>query len=167
MGRPAYELVNDSNLDWNQALPDVEQWVQGHGLERVVIDEYGFSDPAVYVPQAQLWDCQQPTAADADSWVVVSASMIADGHNCLWLFQYPYQTLAGGAMYAFRLPAVLPPAGAAGGPPLPESRHNFAGIPFQEDIRVVNLRCIRDPSQLQPTMDRMWAMYEAAHPKKK
>jgi hypothetical protein len=44
MGRPGYELVNDSNLDWNQALPDVEQWVERRGLTRVLLDEYAFSD---------------------------------------------------------------------------------------------------------------------------
>jgi hypothetical protein len=37
-------LVNDSNLDWNQALPDVEQWVERRGLTRVLLDEYAFSD---------------------------------------------------------------------------------------------------------------------------
>jgi hypothetical protein len=70
-------------------------------------------------------------------------------------------------MYVFQLPAVLPAAGTVGGPPLPQNKHNFAAAPFPEDLRVVNLRCIRDPSQLKPTMDRMWAMYDAAHPKKK
>jgi hypothetical protein len=58
-------LVNDSNLDWNQALPEVENFVQRRGLQHVFVDEYGFSDPAVYVPQGQLWNCQDPAATDA------------------------------------------------------------------------------------------------------
>ena len=45
MHRPNYELVNDSNLDWGQALPDVEQWVHQRGLHDVLLDEYGFSIP--------------------------------------------------------------------------------------------------------------------------
>jgi hypothetical protein len=167
MGRPGYELVNDSNLDWNQALPEVEQWVQRRGLQRVLLDEYGISDPVVYVPQAQLWNCQEPSAADASAWAVVSAGMIADGHNCRWLLQYPHESLAGGSMYNLQLPTVIPPPGSVGGPPLPASWHNFGGMPWPEDIRLVTLNCIRDPGQLQPTMDRVMARYQAATREKK
>ena len=161
MGRPAYELVNDSNLDWNHALPDVEQWAQQRGLTRVLLDEYGFSDTTVYVPQSQFWNCQQPSALDAGQWAVVSAGMIADGHNCLWLLQYPHEALAGGSMYGFQLPAVIPAPGAPGGPPLPADWHNFAGSTLPGDFRLVLLNCIRDPQQLQPTIDRMQALYQA------
>jgi hypothetical protein len=167
MGRPAYQLVNDSNLDWNQALPEVEQWVQRRGLHRILLDEYGFSDPTVYVPQAQFWNCQQPSAADAGAWAVVSAGMIEDGHNCLWVFEYPHEPLAGGSMYAFQLPALIPPAGTAGGPPLPVAWRNFGGFSSPEDFRLIMLNCIRDPGQLQPTMDRMMAAYQAAVREKK
>jgi len=167
MGRPGYELVNDSNLDWNQALPDVEQWVQRRGLQRILLDQYGISDPIVYVPQAQFWNCQDPSAADAGAWAVVSASMIADGHNCRWLLQYPHESFAGGSMYSFQLPTVIPSAGSAGGPPLSAFWHNFGGVPWPEDIRLVTLNCIRDPGQLQPTMDRMMARYQAATREKK
>ena len=167
MGRPGYELVNDSNLDWNQALPDVEQWVEHRGLTRVLLDEYAFSDPVVYVPQAQFWDCQQPSAADGGQWAVVSAGMIADGHNCPWLLAYPHQSLAGGSMYAFQLPPVIPLAGAPGGPPLPADWRNWGGMQLPGDIRLVILDCIRDPGQLQPTYDRMQAMFKAAAAKAK
>ena len=61
MGQPGYLLVNDSNLDWNQALPEVESFVRERGLNRILLDEYGFSEPAAYVPQAQLWSCQEPS----------------------------------------------------------------------------------------------------------
>jgi hypothetical protein len=161
MGRPGYELVNDSNLDWNQALPELEQWVQHKGVTRVLLDEYGFSDTAVYVPQSQFWNCQEPVAADGGQWAVVSAGMIADGHNCRWLLQYPHETLAGGGMYAFKLPAVIPAPGTPAGPPLPSAWHNFAGSTLPGDFRLVILNCIRDPQQLQPTMERMQAAYQA------
>ena len=42
MGRPGYTLVNDSNLDWNHALPEVESFVRQRGLKQVLLDEYGF-----------------------------------------------------------------------------------------------------------------------------
>ena len=165
-GRPGYLLVNDSNLDWNQALPQVESFVRQRGLNQILLDEYGFTEPTVYVPQAQIWSCQEPSPVDAGRWAVVSASSIADGHNCLWLMQYPHQALAGGSMYAIQLPQTIPAVGTPGGPPLPEAYRYLGGAPGF-DPRPVFLNCIRDPEQLQPTMDRMQAMMEAAARKKK
>jgi len=165
MGRPGYLLVNDSNLDWNQALPEVENFVRQRGLNQILLDEYGFSEPAAYVPQAQLWSCQQPSPADGGRWAVVSANNIADGSNCLWLMLYPHEALAGGSMYAIQLPQTIPAAGTPGGPPLPEAYRYFGGAPF--DVRGIFAKCIRDPQQLQPTMDRMQASYQAAAQKKK
>src|SRR5258707_2345619 len=114
MGRPGYLLVNDSNLDWNQALPEVETFVRQRGLNQILLDEYGFSEPAAYVSQAQIWSCQQPSPADGGQWAVVSANNVADGSNCPWPMRYPHQTLAGGGMYAIQLPPTIP---AAGTPP--------------------------------------------------
>jgi dolichyl-phosphate-mannose-protein mannosyltransferase len=166
MGRPGYILVNDSNLDWNQALPEVESFMRQRGLNRVLLDEYGISEPAAYVPQAQLWSCQQPSPSDGGQWAVVSANNIADGHNCLWLMRYPHQVLAGGSMYAIQLPQIIPAAGTPGGPPLPEAYRYFGGF-VGFDLLPVFLNCIRDPQQLQPTLDRLQAMMKAAAQKKK
>ena len=160
-GRPGYALVSDSNLDWNQALLEVEDFVHGRGLQRVLVDEYGFSDPTVYVPEAQFWNCQEPVPEDGGQWAVLSANMIEESHNCVWLLRFPHQALAGGSMYAFQLPAVIPPAGTSGGPPLPEGYLNFGGVSFPEDLRLVFLTCIRDPQQLQPTLDRIQATMQA------
>jgi 4-amino-4-deoxy-L-arabinose transferase-like glycosyltransferase len=164
-GRPGYLLVNDSNLDWNQALPEAERFVQRHGLQHVLLDEYGFSDPAVYMPQAQFWNCQQPSPADAGQRAIVSASMIQDGHNCLWLTNYPHESFAGGSMYAFELPPAIPAAGAPGGPPLPGDYHAFGGIPSDIDFRLMFYDCVRDPNQLQPFLDQLMAKYHSV-PKK-
>src|SRR6266478_7092692 len=110
LGHPAYALVNDSNLDWNQSLPEVRRFADQHGLQKIKVDEYGFNDPSVSVPQSEFWDCQRPTAADDGQWAVVSANMIMDGHNCVWLMQYPNHPLAGGSMYAVHLPEHIPAA---------------------------------------------------------
>src|SRR4029077_18471832 len=165
MGRPGYLLVNDSNLDWNQALPEVENFVRQRGLNQLLLDEYGFSEPAAYVPQAQFWSCQQPSPADGRRWAVVSSNNIADGSDCLWLMLYPHEALACGSMYAIQLPQTIPAAGAPGGPPLPEAYRYFGGAPY--DDRGIFGNCIRDPQQLKPTMDRMQASYQAAAQKKK
>jgi len=161
LGRPGYDLFNDSNLDWNQSLPEAERFVQRHGLKRVLIDEYGFSDPTVYVPEAQLWNCQKPSPSDAGEWAIVSAGMIRDGHNCRWLLQYPHEILAGGSMYAFQLASSIPSPGALDGPPLPQNYREFGGFSGFGDFRLVLLTCVQDPNQLEPTLQRMKKMQEA------
>lgn len=166
-GRPTYTLISDSNLDWNQSLPEAERFVQQRGLLRVLLDEYGFIEPEVYVPQAQFWDCQTPSPADAGQWAIVSAGMIEDGANCVWLLHYPSVALAGGSMYAFELPSVIPPVGDPAGPPPAETHRNLGGAPGPMDIRSIFLKCIHDPTQLQPTMDWMMARYQEEQAKRK
>jgi hypothetical protein len=153
-------LVNDSNLDWNQALPEVENFVRQRGLKQVLLDEYGVVEPAGYVPQALVWDCQQPAPQDRGQWAVVSANYMLDSGTCIWLLQYEHQALAGGSMYAVRLPKVIPAAGQPGGPPLPADFRFVGGMPASTGGLSLFTICIRDPQQLQPTMDRMMAMAE-------
>jgi len=167
MGRPGYTLVNDSNLDWNQALPQVEIFVGQRGLKQVLLDEYGFAEPAAYVPQAQLWDCQKPAPQDGGQWAVVSANYMQDSGNCIWLLQYQHQALAGGSMYAVHLPEVIPAAGQTGGPPLPADYRFVGGMPAETGGLSMFLNCVRDPQQLQPTLDHMMAMGEEYRKKKK
>jgi hypothetical protein len=159
-GRPGYSLVNDSNLDWNQALPEVKIFATRHNLQKIAIDQYGINDPAVIVPGASIWDCQKPTAADEGQWVVVSAGLIEDGHNCVWLLRYQHESLAGGGMIAFHLPESIPEPGTPAGPPLPSAYRNFAGGPF--DVRAVFADIIRHPETLPKVMQEMQARYQAA-----
>jgi len=159
-GRPAYTLVNDSNLDWNQALPEVSKFAAEHHLEKINVDPYSMSDPAFVVPQANLWNCQQPTPADAGQWVVVSASMIVDGHNCVWLMNYPHESLAAGGMYAIHLPEVIPQPGDPGGPPIPSAYRNFGGFPI--DPRGMFVELTRHPENLPKVMQEMQASFAAA-----
>jgi hypothetical protein len=158
-GRPGYALVNDSNLDWNQSLPEVKTFADQHGLQSIDLDEYGFTDATVDVPQAQIWDCQRPTAADDGKWVAVSANMIKDGHNCIWLTQYEHQRLAGGAMYAVHLPDHIPEAGSPGGPPRATEFREFAGAPF--DIRSFFLNVIHHPERLPQAMEEIMAKFKS------
>jgi 4-amino-4-deoxy-L-arabinose transferase-like glycosyltransferase len=161
-GRPGYALVNDSNLDWNQALPQVKSYVEQHGLNGVFVDEYGFNDPTVYVPGARLWNCQEARTSDAGHWAFVSADMIEDAHNCFWLLKFPHEPLAGGSMYIFRLPEVLPAVGTPDGPPVESEFHTFGmPTPGYADARWLFLNCIRDPKQLQPTMNNLTAQFAA------
>ena len=165
MGRPAYWLASDSNVDWNQALPEVKQFADRHNIAKLEIDTYGFSDPAAIVPQSDVWNCQRPIAADDGQWVVVSANMIIDSHNCSWLLQYPSESLAAGGMYAFRLPSPVPAAGSPGGPPLPADQREFIGMPI--DIRALFVDIIRHPEKLGPTSDAFAAKFADAQAKEK
>ncbi|MEO8595596.1 MAG: glycosyltransferase family 39 protein [Candidatus Solibacter sp.] len=164
-GRPNFFLVNDSNLDWNQSLPEVRRFADQRRIDRLPLDAYGFSDPAVYVPQAAIWNCQTPAPSDAGRWVIVSAGMILDGHNCGWLTHYSSQVLAGGSMYAFHLPSPIPPAGDPAGSPLPGAYRALGGIGGAVDIAALLQRCILDPNQLRPTMASMMAQFQSAKPR--
>ena len=112
------------------------------------MDAYGLSDITGTVPQSEFWDCQTPTSSDGGQWVAVSANMIQDSHNCLWLMQYPRESLRG-SMYAVHLPELIPPAGSPSGPPLPATFREFAGAPF--DMRVFFLYYILHPEKLPRT----------------
>jgi dolichyl-phosphate-mannose-protein mannosyltransferase len=157
LGRPAYALVNDSNVDWNQSLPEVRRFAEQHHLQRIAVDEYGFSDPTVSVPQAQFWNCQTPSLADEDQWVALSANMILDGHNCAWLMHYPHEALAGGSMYAVHLPAHIPAPGDIGGPPLPSAFRQFGGAPF--DMQGLFTHVYRHPEDIPRVLEWMQATF--------
>lgn len=159
-GHPAYELFNDSNVDWNQSLPEVKRYIEQHQLPKILLTQYGFTEmPANLSANAEFWDCQQPSPADGNRWAVVSANMILDGHNCGWLLQYPHEAIAGGSLYAFHLPRSIPEPGTAGGPPLPSAYRLFGGAPF--DFQALSLNMIRYPERLPPTFADMVAKYKS------
>ena len=69
-------------------------------------------------------------------------------------------------MYAFQLPPVIPAAGAAGGPPLPEAYHNLGGTPGSwPDLRLIFLKGVRDPQQLPAAMKQLQTSAAPAHGK--
>ncbi len=145
-GRPAYALVNDSNVDWNQSLSEVRHFVEQRGIQKIGLDQYGFSDFTVWVPQAHSWNCQIPTLEEEGQWVALSSSNVLDGHNCAWLLQYPHETLAGGSIQVAHLPEHIPAAGSVGGPPLPSEYRQFGGAPM--DIRGLFVHVIQYPDDL-------------------
>jgi len=165
-GRPAYALVNDSNVDWNASLPEVKRFAERNGLRKINLDAYGMNDATAVVPQAELWDCQKPAAADAGQWAVTSANMILDGHNCRWLLQYPHEPLAGGSMYAIRLPAPIPAAGSGGGPPLPSQCRNLWGMPGG-DPRAMFQELIHHPEKIPEAIAKMQAEWTRAQESQK
>jgi hypothetical protein len=138
----------------------VEQFARERGLADVPLDNYGFSDATMFVPHSRVWDCQAPEDSDAGHWVVLSANMILDGHNCGWIMQYPHESLARDGMYAIRLPSPIPPAGTPGGPPPVAARRLFLNFPTE--MRVMFRRLTNHPDEMQKTMDDMMARFQKA-----
>jgi 4-amino-4-deoxy-L-arabinose transferase-like glycosyltransferase len=153
LGRPSYALVNDSNVDWNQGLPEVRRFAEQQKLQKIALDQYGFSDVSAFVPQAYPWNCQTPTQEVAGKWVTLSAANLLEARNCAWLLKYPREALAGGSIYAVRLPAQIPAAGNAGGPPLPSEYRTFGGLPFE--TRGLFSHVIQNPNDLPRAADWM------------
>jgi hypothetical protein len=160
LGRPAYTLLNDSNVDWNQALPEVKRFAEVNKIEHIKVDEYGFTEVTDSIPSAEFWDCQRATPDDAGSWVVVSGGSILDAHNCAWLQQFPMQPIGGGSMYALHLPSRIPAAGSPGGPPLPPAYRFLGGMPV--DSRAYFLEALRDPDKLHQILAQMQARFQEA-----
>jgi Dolichyl-phosphate-mannose-protein mannosyltransferase len=161
-GRPTYFLASDSNVDWGQALPEVGRFAGQHALQKLELDAYAFTDPTVTVPQAQVWNCQRPTAADDGQWVVVSANFILDMHNCSWLMKYPHEALGAGSMYAVHLPPHIPATGEPGGPPLLSAQREFLGMPVGFDMRLFFQDFAHHPEKLPPLAAQMKTYMEAA-----
>jgi len=161
---PAYALINDSNVDWNQSLPEAQHFVETHQLQKIGLDQYGFSDPTVSIPHSHNWNCQNPSQEDAGQWVLLSANFILDGHNCAWLLQYPHESLAAGSMYAVQLPSPIPAAGSAGGPPLPSAFREFGGAPF--DIRGMFMHLNDHPEDMPRASTWMQTAFQNYDPSK-
>jgi hypothetical protein len=157
-GRPAYTLMHDSNVDWNQSLPEVKKFVTERGVQKIALDWYGLSDSTESVPGSYVWDCQQPAATDGGGWAVISANLILESRNCKWLLNYPHESLAGGSMFAIHLPETIPAAGSPGGPPLPSDFHQFFGFPF--DLRPIFIDLYRNPDRIPIVYEQMVAKFQ-------
>jgi len=160
LGRPTFALLNDSNVDWNQALPEVRRFADQQHLQKIALDQYGFSDFTVSVPRAYSWNCQMPTQENAGQWVTLSAANLLEARNCAWLLHYPHEPLAGGSVYAVRLPSPIPAVGSPGGPPLPSAYRTFGGLPFE--TRGFFSHVIQNPEDLPRAVDWMQSAFGAS-----
>jgi hypothetical protein len=157
-GHPVYYLLNDSNVSWNEGLPEVARFVKQERMAEIELDWASLSDPALVVPEAQIWDCQAPTDHDASQWVAVTAVSNLENRNCGYLQQYPHRQLAGGAFYIFKLPATIPSAGTPGGPPLPADRKVMWEMPF--DLRAWAINVERHPERLPVEMQSLMQKFQ-------
>jgi hypothetical protein len=161
-GHPVYQLMNDSNVSWSEALPEVERFARERNLPEIALDWASMSDAALVVPQARPWDCQDPADSDAGRWVAVAAVSILENHNCGYLQQYPHLPLGGGSFYAFQLPAPIPPAGQPGGPPAASGRKFMWGMPMDARTFAVNVE--HHPDRLEAEMRAMAEKFQPPKP---
>jgi hypothetical protein len=160
MGQPAYRVLSDSNVDWNQSLYEVEDFVKRSNLSELALDSYALSDDAPIVPQSYVWDCQTPTARELGKWVIVSSNQLLDARNCAWLLKYPSESIGGGSMLAFHLPSSVPAEGSPGGPPGQSEKRPFLGMPF--DGKAVFREAIQHPDNIRGIIKQF---QETAKPK--
>lgn len=139
--RPHYELFNDSNLDWDQSLPEVERFVEQHGIAAIGLDHFGYTNSAVNVPRSKIWNCERPAASDGGGWVAVSANMITQVRNCRWLLQFPHEVLGGGSMYVVHLPETMPS--------LPPPASQYLLMPDGTDARQLFVDVVQDPDVIE------------------
>ena len=67
MGKPAYALVNGSNVDWNEGLPELARFMRDHQLPQIKLDFVALSDPAAIMPGAEPWGARRlPLAMPAN-----------------------------------------------------------------------------------------------------
>jgi hypothetical protein len=152
-GHPVFQLMNDSNVSWNDGLLEVRSFAEQHRMSRIELDWAAITDPTPVVPQARDWDCQEPSESDQGQWVAIAAVSLLENHNCGYLLQYPHQPLAGGSFYVFQLPLLLPQPGRPGGPPLPAERKLLWGLPF--DMRGFMVQIERHPERLQSDIQEL------------
>jgi hypothetical protein len=102
--RPSWQIAADSNLDWGQSLPAVQDFMQQHHIQQIALDTFGSMDRSVYIAHYQQWRCER-THTLPEEWAAVSAGQIAaftdPPSTCTWLFAYRHWALAGNSMFIF------------------------------------------------------------------
>ncbi len=63
-------------------------------------------------------------------------------------------------MYAIQLPSKIPPAGSAGGPPLPAQFRQLGGIPMEFDLRATFFEVSRHPETIPAAVLRVQGQFE-------
>jgi len=100
---PLQDIVNDSNLDWGQSLPAIEQFRAEHGITHLYVNSATMTEPNLYIQGAKPWICGEPVPKDAE-WLAVSANYLTQGQpNCNYLFRLPFSIIGQGTTYIFQV----------------------------------------------------------------
>jgi hypothetical protein len=104
LGMPKQEIATESNLDWGQSLPAVAAFAARHQISTIYVDgRMTILPPALYVPQAKPWKCDNP-GPEQVQWAAVSANyLLRQEPTCIGLMKYEKWMLPGDAMMVFHI----------------------------------------------------------------
>lgn len=110
-----YRYVVDSNLDWGQDLKRLADWVDAHGIQKISLDYFGWSDQTYYLKNKLVWirNGQYTNAKDflrdnpEGGFIAVSATYyqqsIVSDKNYSWLEKYQPVTVVGNSIFIWRI----------------------------------------------------------------
>lgn len=119
-----YRYVVDSNLDWGQDAIRLSRWVTDHGIARISVDYFGWTDVGYYLKSRYVWttSTQWKSARDflrnnrSDGWLAVSATFLQNSNgektfpdsavgNYRWLLDYQPETVVGHSIFVWHIVA--------------------------------------------------------------
>jgi len=115
----ARRLLLDSNLDWGQDLKRLGIWVDEHGLKKISLDYFGWSNPTYYLGDKAIWTSvgQWRDARDflrrnqSNGWIAISGTFLQeaqhrtnqDNGGYRWLLNYEPVTVVGHSIFVFHI----------------------------------------------------------------
>jgi hypothetical protein len=109
--RGVWRVLSDSNVDWGQALPSVEQALAGHPVRRLYLGYFGTADPHasglryVWLPALNMIERRVEDGPDPQGreWLAVSVTTLMDVYTArrsahAWLRDRPMTAFPGHAI---------------------------------------------------------------------
>jgi hypothetical protein len=108
----AWQLLTDSNVDWNQGLLALRDYERAHPDEATYVAYLGSVHPSTYGLRSRRFGEDERPAGT----VVVSAGMLngykLDRHDAFrWVLRYPRKAILGHVLHVFEVPEGAEPAG--------------------------------------------------------
>lgn len=103
-GIPKQDIAVSSNLYWGQSLIDLERFREQHHIFKIYVDgRTSRIKPAIYIPGAEEWHCDEPDPA-APEWVAVAANFLVNQPpTCAGLFRYSHWYVSDQSMVVFHV----------------------------------------------------------------
>ncbi len=102
---PRYML--DSNIDWGQDLPKLQQYVKDHHISRLPFDYYGRATVSYYLPQAvslpSSWDLTHGATKPHGIIAISVGSLFRTDHAFDWLWKETPLTRIGSSINIYNL----------------------------------------------------------------
>ena len=101
---PKQEIAINSNLSLGQSMEELAKFFKEQHVSVPYVDRRTSQlDPAVYVPGARVWQCDNPDPV-APEWVAVTTvALLHHPPSCEYLLRYPSWNIGDGAVIVFHL----------------------------------------------------------------